>query len=721
MSRLHRSHPLRVRFTRLTLVSLTSLALSVGVLGCRTPSSKIPLDQLSAADQDRSEGEAREVLEPLPIERPSDLLPAEVAIMAEAIDPAALFNLVGSLDEYPMLIGPRGELVRALGGDILDPERWHELGLDSHGPAGMGLLDLASGGGFMYGSLVDEAKFEQTLLRFADMIGVRDELATAEVGDARIYRLSRGLSVVVRGKVAIVVFVDDVDRAPRDYVVAIATVDPRESLAHTERFAWARQQLQPADDGMVFINPRGLLEQFEQEARTRNDDYGTRYAEEELARARKFGEPAERVRELEQRVEQERAWTREREAREAGKRELVTSLFGSVGAVVAAADLREDGIVGHGRVQLPADALLRRLFVAPEHESPLLTALGERPVFAVDGRADLAVLLELVDLLAHAEGETLASVNAEVLRDTGVDMLSDVIAALSGEGGFALTESRKPDFKHMYELSKSFGLAAYVGLTDAQAIRKTLDGMVRNRQVFGALVRAARGDGWTMRVPGWREVEINIVGDRLVISTDTKLAKRVREAEPGAEATALGSAEHPFRGPLVTPALRVYGRWSGLAVQYHRESWDTTAESMLYDMNSHHELSVDEAAKVPHSREFKRKLAELETIVAELNRFDQRQAVRRSERYYEFLSKIGDFGVQVEPLADGLAVQAQWRFAKGMSPMQAGYSMFVAGSDEDWREREPIGERSYRVAEELRQLRRAELDAAAAKRQRPNP
>src|SRR5690606_982119 len=396
---------------RLGLASISFA--TVGLLACRTPSSKIPLDRLTTDEQEQSKGETREAIEPLPVERPTDLLPDEVAVMAEAMDPAALLQLLGPLDKHEWLDRGRVELRNLLGADIFDAEQWDELGLDSHGPAGIGLLDVESGAAFAYVSLVDEGAFERTLQRLVDAFGARDEFGSTEVRGVRVHRLGRNVNLVVREQVAMVLFVKDPEVAPRDFVVTAATIDPRESLGHSERFVWARQQLQPADDGMLFVNPPMLLEQLERE-RSDGMDYGLRYAEDELVRARQAGASPEVIRELEARIDEERRWQRERQAQKAGERELVQAFFGSITAVVGGADLRADGIIAHGRLLIPSPSVLRRMFLPPEHESPLLTALGEPPLFALDGRVDLQVLLEAVELIARADGETLASINREI-------------------------------------------------------------------------------------------------------------------------------------------------------------------------------------------------------------------------------------------------------------------------------------------------------------------
>jgi hypothetical protein len=699
-------------------VRLVSCSFAVlGLLACRTPSSKIPLEKLSADEQGDQQGETREAIEPLPVERPTDLLPPEVAVMAEAIDPSALLALLGPLDKYQELDSARAELRGQLGADIFDAEQWDELGIDSHKPAGIGMLDVASEAFFAYLSLVDEAKFEQTLLRVVDMVGAREEFASTEVAGSRVYRLNREVNVVVRDRIALLLFADDPDAVPRDYVVTAATIDPRESLGHSEQFVWARQQLQAADDGMLFINPPELLAQIGREQS--NDDYGVRYAEEELARARAAGESPQVIRDREARLEEERRWQREREAERAGERELVSALFGSITGFVGAADLRNDGIVAHARLLIPSPSLLRRMFLAPEHESPLLTALGEPPVFALDGRVDLQVLLEAVELIARAEGQTLDTLNREIKVETGVDVVLGVIPTLTGEGGIMLTETRKPDVKKLGEVQKSLGLAGHAGLKDPEAMRRLLDGIARDKLLAGALARSKRGDGWVLSVPKWREVELSIVGDRLVVATDSKLAGRIRNAERGSQADALALTEHPLRGPLANPAARMYWRMIGFVLLDSREPWKQDAESMLYDMNTHHSLTPDEAAKVPRSRDFKNKLGELQKAVDDLNAYNVRRAQREFEQELALAEGFGDLGMQVEPLVDGLGLTANWRFAKGTTPLELGFMVFRIDSGTDWDEYERLNTRTYELVNELRAIRQADLDAAAANR-KPN-
>jgi hypothetical protein len=220
-----------------------------------------------------------------------------------------------------------------------------------------------------------------------------------------------------------------------------------------------------------------------------------------------------------------------------------------------------------------------------------------------------------------------------------------------------------------------------------------------------------------LHVPKWHDVELSIVGDRLVVSTEAKLATRIRNAERGAQADALATADHPLRGTLTNPAVRVYWRMIGFVLLDAREPWKQDAESMLYDFNSHPVLTPDEAAKVPRSKEYKKKLAELDKAIADLDAYNLRRAQRQLEQELKFAEGLGDLGLQVEPLTDGLAFAANWRFANGFTPLELGALWFTAtSSDDDWAEYERLNNRTYELVSELRMIRQADLDAAAAKR-----
>jgi hypothetical protein len=279
-----------------------------------------------------------------------------------------------------------------------------------------------------------------------------------------------------------------------------------------------------------------------------------------------------------------------------------------------------------------------------------------------------------------------------------------------------LTQMHEPDVKRMRDAEKNLGLAAYVGVSDPERVRKLFDGLLRSKRV-PELHRQTRGDGWVLSVPRWHDVIITVVGDRLIASTDAKLAERIRDARPGTQAGTLADPGHPLRGRAPTPALRLYQRWLWLAALDHYESPKRDAESMLYEINMHSVLNPEEAAAVPRSREFKRKYAELERGLAELDAHERREDERRYEQKLEIGRSLGDVGMQIERLSDGLSARGLWRMAPNTSPLEVFMHVLMGSSGQhDWAEYERLSQEVGRVREELMLIRRSDLDAAAAKR-----
>lgn len=708
MPRLHRS---------VQLASVFGLSL-FGLVACRTPTSILPIDEIERQSEDTERtGEARDRLDPLPVKTPTDILPAEVPLLAEATDPAAVLASVRNLDKFPDFQAFRSEVASEIGIDPFDAEAWQRIGLDRHGAVGIALLDISAEAGVLYGTLVDAKAFGNFLEDLAARSGKGERLTSTEVGNAMVYRFGESLSVVLREGVAMVVFVEDPDHAPRDYVATIATIDPRDALSHSKTFTWAHAQLEAADDGLLFVDPGQLVTQFERESSNSDSDWGVRYAQDELERARRAGEPAERIAELERRVEEERAWQRQREISEAGERELLQSVFGPIEGLIVGGELRSDAITAHARMLIPGDSLLARVFVPADRESPLLRALDRPPLLALDGRADMQALLSLIDLAARAEGEPLQDINADIRNELGIDVLADVYPLLTGNGGVMLTQLREPSIKTIYDAEKHFGLAAYVEVTDPERLRKLIDGLVRSKRV-PELGRAKRGDGWSLSVPDWHDVNLSLVGNHLVASTDTKLADRIRDARPGSQAEALADPTHPLRGSIPTPALRLYQRFLWLVVTDVYEPTKRDPESMLYDLDTHSRLTPEQAAAVPRSREFKRKYAEFERLLAELDAFDRRQTELRYQDELQVARSCGDVGMQVERLSDGLGARAVWRMAPGTSPLEVWLGAVLrSGDGVDWAEYERLNQEVSRVREELNTIRQADLEAAAAKQQ----
>ena len=696
-------------------------------LGCRTPSTKLPIDEKPATTEDdtKVEGQASVKVDPLPVEAAPDLFPAETMGFIELSDPSEFLALLGPLDQIPEFSGVRSEVRSRLGVDPFIEEGWRQAGLDPAGPIGVGLLEIDAEAGFAYAKLSDTEAFMDLLDRLLPLITRGESLpATVEVGQGRMIRVNEELSIVIREGYVVGVFTDRPDRARRDYAATVATIDPREDLSHQPEFDWVAKRRSADDDGMIFVAPQAILAEAEREIGQSNNNSGTNYIRQELERARREGEPVEVIRDLERRLEEERQWQEDVNARQRAGLELAQRVFGSMGAAYFAGDLTDSGARFHGGTLIPGSSLIRDIFVPVTAESPLMRALDEPLLAGLDGHAKVDALVEVLDLLARAEGESLAEVNAEAQAELGVNILGDFIPALDGRGGLMLTESKpitpgKVDFSKPEAVAKSLGLAAYLGLSQPQVVSDMFDRLARNPNLQGVLSQAKRGSGWTLDVPEWRKVGLRVVGNELVISTDTGLADRIAKAKAGSQASVLADANHPMRGPVANPALRMYQRWTWLALTSTNAPYPESKDWLLDDIDSmgHPRLTMDEAMAVPKSKAFKKKLKEFDRLIEDINAHNRERARKEFELALEITESLGDLGMQVESLSDGLALHGLWQMAPGVNPIELGSRVMMAGSaSADWAEYDRLMTRRYELLEELRTQRRADLDAAADKK-----
>ncbi|GEM_PF-7009891 len=701
---------------RSVLVPVLTLVVPLVFGGCRTPSSKLPLDSLDQPSEDTPSGEQAIRVEPLPVTQAADLLPSTVYMLAEARDPVEFIEMFQPLVNMPGFADARQEAAKWLGADLMVPAEWSKLGIDNSGPAGVGVLDASSETFFAYLTISNPAVFETSVVRVMRELGQGDEIAINDVGYGRILRVGDELSIVLRENVAMLTFSDHPERSPRDFGAIAATIDPRESLGQSENFKWVQGELEPEDDALMYLVPAPLFDVLIESGD--HDQKMAHYADSQVTDARARGADAEELRELEEYARSEREWAEERRLAKLGERKFIRDVFGPIDVLYGAVDLQAEGMDAHGQALIRKQSLLHSLFVPERQESPLLRALGEAPLFVLDGQADMDTLVQLVDLVFQASGENLQSINGVIVAEIGVDFLADVLPTMRGDGGIAITQSAPPNPAKFDKLSKSLGMAAHVGLVDPDGMRAVFDAMVRSKRPasFG---RARRGGGWTLDVPGWRTVNINIEGDRLLLSTDLSFAGRVRDARAGSQAKALAAVDHPLRGPMLTPAMRFYQRWTSLAIVAARDPWIQEPESMLYNMNDHHQLTSEEAAKVRRSRAFNKKFKEFKKSVAELNAFQRRRAVKSFEQLYELSERAGDLGISVERLSDGLGVRAHWRHAPDWSLVEAGANMFTINRGGDWTEEQRITEEVFRLRDALSIQRQADLDAYASKHHKP--
>ncbi|MFV8755422.1 hypothetical protein ACNOYE_33135 [Nannocystaceae bacterium ST9] len=703
--------------SRLGLVTPLCSLLLLGAGACKHPSTRLDLDKLEGDEQakDDKTGEPAHTLDPLPVERPADLLPVEVALMAEASDPSQVLALFDNLVLIPELDAMRNEVSGVLGGDPFKAGDWAKLGLDPKRSAGAALLEPRSGAFCAWLSVADSKTFDTTVRKVAATLGIDRELTVGEMAGSRVYRFNDEFNIVVRAGVAVFVFVDSPQEAARDFPATIATIDPRESLGHAEGFDWARTQLRAGDDGMIFLAPPKLVDAIVAE---RGDEaYGIQYAEEQLAEARRNGDAA-LVSEAEARLAQEQQWQRERmREREAGDA-LARDLLGPMRAVVFTGDVAPTRIDAQARVLMPSGGLLREIFVPLQSQSPLTTALDEPALFMLDGQVDVQKFLRLIDMFAKADGESLDEIDQEIRNNVGISALSTIVPLFDGRGGIAITRSKPANPKKLDELPKTLGVALQFGLKDAEGTRKVLADLARNPEI--GKVMKARKSGWELTIPEWRNVLVDVVGDRLIVSTDKGVAGRVRDAKSGKHAL---PADHILFGAAPTPAMRMYQDWAWVALVDPPNTYIQTAENMLYDLDAHPTLSRDQAAKVPQSKADKQLRKDLQKVLDELAKLERVRAEREFNAVQAALTELGEQGVQLEVVPDGLTIHGLWqtRGKRGMIEIGADFFAFQMGPSDEQAERDRLNSRAWELASEIRVQRTTDLDAFAAKQAQPTP
>lgn len=696
--------------SRLRLVTPLCTALLLAP-ACKHPSTRLDLEKIDAQDDAKpTGGETATKVDPLPVERATDLLPNDVPLLAEANDPGQVLQLFASLTPMPELEQMRSELAGTLGGDPLKAEDWAKLGLDVHRSAGVALLDLRGEAFCAWVSLADPKVFDQTLRRVASTTGMDRELLVGDMNGAVVYRFSDDFNVVVRAGVAAFVMVDKPQEAKRDYPASFATIDPRDSLGRAPAYQWAQKQLRAGDDGLVLMAPNAIFEAFVADG-AEEVDYGVQYAEQSLADAKRSGADAAAIRELEQRLEQERQWAserkREREAGQALARELISPMQ----AFMMSGNVEPTRLDGQARLLMPSGGLLRDIFVPASSPSPLTTALDEPPLVMLDGQTDVDQFMRLVDMLAKADGESLDKLDQEARGELGFSPLA-AAKMFDGRAGFALTRSKAPNPKKLDELEKTLGLALYFGLKDADGLRQILDALAR----FPAAAEEfkTRKGGWELVLKDWRNLLVEIVDQRLVISTDKNFASHVRNAKSGKQALA---ASHPFNGGSPGAALRGYMDWSWLPIANPPYSYIQTIDNLLYDLDVHPQLSREEAAKVPQSKADKQLRKDLSAVLKELEGLERLRAEREFNESIKLANEFGEFSMQVEVVSDGLAASAVWQTRNKRGFLDIAIGMVTTGrlglDDENMRINE-LNQKAWDLASQIRTQRMLDLDAHVA-------
>ncbi|HRE91482.1 MAG TPA: hypothetical protein PK095_20355, partial [Myxococcota bacterium] len=471
------------------------------------------------ADAASSETLAAAVLARVPADAPLVLVLEPQAVL-EAFGYAAL------LEKYsPMasdFIGPMADLV---GADPTRPEGWAKLGLDQAAPAGAWLTDLKPSGVVTFVGLKDRKAFEAAIQAIAKKAEV--ELSSEPVGANTLYTRAGADRLALLTTDEALFFVTLYrGTGAADIARGVAQRTKEQSLLGRADFAALAGKLKSPDGGLLFRF--GELLKFEPKTASWLGE-GRAELQTQIDEAKKNNNAelvAELTRQLESNLEMEARYNKRAEAEAA----LTKRIFSGMGEVIAGLDVGPEGIDIDARLPMAADAMVAGLLKKGETPLPVLKLAKGLPLFSVGGQIDVKAGLELLDLMAAADGESLEEGKAFIKAELGLDLDAELFAHLDGRLGFVLTGDLMAALKSG-DPSRAMHGAFIAGLAQPDAIKALLAKLPEIKPLAEMVQWDAATSTLKTKLPEDRDVFVTVAGSFLVISTDAD-AKSNLEGAP---------------------------------------------------------------------------------------------------------------------------------------------------------------------------------------------
>lgn len=467
-----------------------------------------------------------------PVEHPSQMLPRDTAVlvMGQSMSRAAE---AFERDRLVEAFGPQYTSIRALvtgtfGHDILDPAAWADMGLDAGGPLGFAVTDLIHPRMVLFATVADRTKLVALVRNLAGKAEL--EIIEEAYGGASILRTKgdQGGALVLRDRLVAVVL--DSGQDSLEVAKRLVTMDPNVSLAAQVAYRKATGGLRSADLS-VYFDVAGMVDQANVQDEQRSTKAGSSWAEEQLAAEKKAGAAPERLAELERQVEEDRASEERWRRRDEAQRALAELLVSGIDGVGFTATAKRGGPVFDGRVVAGPEAFLRRLLVNREGAPTLPLAMNGAPLWCGSGRVDPAAAFELLEAVAAAEGDDYATVLAKAKREIGLDLEADLQPVLAGDAELCMTFEGELG-ESAIDRKTQLGIGATLRVRDAAQAKYLLAKMASSGSKVGTRMKK-RGEGYAVEVPDWRTMHLQAAGDRIVVSSDPELARRLAAGDPG--------------------------------------------------------------------------------------------------------------------------------------------------------------------------------------------
>ncbi|MEX1367672.1 MAG: hypothetical protein AB1Z98_31375 [Nannocystaceae bacterium] len=560
------------------------------------------------------------VVELSPVEDAAQMLPrgTSIVVMGHSVAKAAeVFERERLIGEFrPQYEGLRSLLVGSMGHDLLDPATWQEVGLDANGPLGIAVVDVISGQLVVLATIADRAKLVTWVRDTAGRVGV--ELIEDAYGAASVLRAKDGSGPAVVMRDDVVALVLEGGEGPEVLARSMVTMEPNLSLAGQVGYRKATGGLREADM-TVFVDLERMVEQINVQADARISGPSNNWAQEELERAQKEGAPAERLAELEQQALEEARMQEQWRAVEVAERALIELVVSGIDGVGVTMTSKRNGPIVDGRIAAGEEAFVRRLLDNRSGAPVLPVAMNDAPLWCGSGTLGRDATFELLEASAAADAKTWPELVAAAKAEIGLDLEADLRPAMKGEVELCITVEGKLD-PVAKEPAQQIGLGAYLQVQD-EAQAKYLLAKIATSSSTLAKRMTKRGSGYQVAVPDWRTMYVDPVGDRIVISSDKGLAKRIGSGDPGS-----------MPSKIVPTAARGAMGLTGTA---GAQAFDLSLMTLMFATGTmdYGEIEIaaagltpEQMAEVPLSRRSKKAKKALDAVNEELEAIERKRA-----------------------------------------------------------------------------------------------
>jgi hypothetical protein len=596
--------------------------------------------------------------------------------------------------------------IAGAGVNLFDPGQWREIGVDPDGPLGGAVLDSRSETYVGFIKLTDPDKFRA----FVDRVGGARRLQPVMEDRGLVLRADADSSsaLVLRDGFAFLVSTDRPNEAPYDFARLLATIDPARGLTTTPRYQRAIAGGEPGRPLTAYVDLWALMAGDPASHLPRESE--SSWAEQELARAVETGAPAEEQSRLRQQIDEQRAWER----RAAEKREqwlaLMKRWLGPLEPLVLEFTASQAGVVGKIRAKLPESARLRAVVRNAATPSPLLTALGERPMVMFGASVDVAEALAEFEQMLRAAGEDPERVYQLVRGQAKLDVKGELAPLLTGSGGFALTISDAAMRGDERPATPGFALALEV--KDVAAARALVGRMVGvfERSTQAKLGKDPKTGAHTLAIKDYRVVFATVIAGHIVVTSDAAVLRNLGSGKPDLRRLATAvvpvmtarEAAGQAMFDVVFPLVVLRSGASGMV----SESWGAQPYSQFPDV-AHAQID-----RVQQSPQFKAKLRQWEKLAGKLRKLEEQEERQRMKMMTALADCVGAMAGNLRELPDGLELDGGQFFGKGglTRAFDLGVEYFGAprGTEQRW---ELYGEVSA-IEEELRRIRASDVAAA---------